>query len=324
MENNRWMAQFLRSQESRRDGAGLPPEAIPFGPPLEQRTNLHRPAYWHTDLSGYPNARFNLCYTEKAPHSSQRVHLLYPEGFSPAADAPLPLLIFVHGGGFRGGNTENDGRSALYTAEGALHALRFGYAVALLDYRMLPEFEIMDAVYDVKAAIRYLRANAEALGLDAEHVALMGESAGGYLVDIAGVTGDNPAFEDVNMGHPGISTKVSAVVSWYSLCEIDDEHERLFFHERHDSLTRAAMQFFLNPIHHVDAATPPFLLQHGTRDSEVDTSNSIRLYNRLCSITGDEEHALDLVEGADHAVRWFITPENGERIARWLEPFMKP
>ena len=323
MEKPSWMEQFLRSQETRRDGSGLPPEAIPFGPPPAQHTNLHRPAYWRTDLSGHPNARFNLCYTEKAPHPSQRLHLIYPEDFSLETDAPLPVVIFVHGGGFCGGNTEDDGRSVLYTAEGAIHVLRFGYALALVDYRMLPEFEIMDAIHDVKAVIRYLRANAATLGLDAEHIALFGESAGGYLVDIVGVTGDNPDFEDPGMGHPGISTKVSAVVSWYSLCEIGHRLD-LFFHNRHDAITRAALRFFLNPIHHVDAATPPFLLQHGVCDTEVDPDNSIRLYNRLCAVTGDEENELELIEGADHAVRWFITPENGERIVRWLDLFMKP
>ena len=320
---NGWMEDFLRSQEERRSGAGLPAEAIPFGPPPEKRTDMHRPAYWHTDLSGYPNARFGLCYVEGNPHPAQKLHLLCPEGFSPEADKPLPVLMFVHGGGFRGGNTEDGGRRALYTAEGALHALRFGYAVALVDYRMLPEFGIMDLIHDVKAAIRYLRAHAREFGLDGEHIALLGESAGGYLVNIAGVTGDNPDFEDRLMGNAGISTKVTAVISWYSLCEIDGEALNLPGADVLEPTMRAALRFFLNPINHVDATTPPFLLQHGTADTEVDFHNSVGLYSRLCDMTGDGESCLELVEGAEHAVRWFITRENGERMMRWLDPFMK-
>ena len=319
-----WMEDFILSQETRKDGAGLPPEAIPFGPPLDQRTDLDRPAYWTTDLSGYPNARFDIVYAQKDPVPEQKAHLLYPEGFRPEQDDPLPLLIFVHGGGFQGGNTEN--HRALYTVEASLHALRFGFAVALVDYRMLPQYEIMDCIHDVKAAIRYLRANAASLGLDGNRFALTGESAGGYLVNICGVTGDDPAFRDDEMGWADTSDRVSTVISWYSIFDVTEGMIRRFFFpdaEKRfspEEISGLARLYSVGP--HIGRDTPSFLLQHGTKDTEVNMQQSVRLYEALKAAVGEENCCLELVEGAGHAVRWFITKQNGERMVRWLRERM--
>ena len=319
-----WIERFMESQETRKAGAGVPKEAIPFGPPLDQRTDLHRPAYWVTDISDHPNAVFDIVYTIKAPHPDQKMHLLYPEGFDPAGDAPLPLLIFVHGGGFEGGNSE--GHKVLYTAEASLHALRFGYAVALVDYRLRPRFEIIDCIHDVKAAIRYLRANADQLGLDEKRFALTGESAGGYLVNICGVTGDRPEFEDYEMGNPGVSTRVSTVISWYSLYDVNEDMIRRFFYtdadKRFPPEVISAVAAFYSPATYLDKNTPSFLLQHGTKDSEVDCHNSVHMHEDMVRLVGADKTCLELVEGADHGVRWFITRQNGERMARWLREKM--
>ena len=295
-----WVDAFRISQENRRLGIGIDKSSMPFGPEIDQRTDLNRPTYWMTDISDYPDAIFDIPYVENSTDKAQRLSILYPEN---TEKKDLPLLIYVHGGGFAGGNSSEDGKKLLYTCEAALYALADGYAVAAVDYRCKPQVELIDIVHDVKAAIRYLRSNAEVYGLDGKRFALIGESAGGFLVDICGTTGDIDMFDDASMGCGGISSAVQAVVSWYSIFDVDGYYLK---------------EEELYPGRYIDRNTPPFLIQHGLKDTEVDYHNSIHLYDLLIE-NGITQSHIDLVDGADHAVRWFITEANAKRILRWLD-----
>lgn len=118
-------------------------------------------------------------------------------------------MILVHGGSFSGGDKSTEARLARAV-------LGRGWAAATINYRLSGEARFPAAVSDVKAAIRWLRANAASFGLDGERIALWGESAGGYLAAMAGVTGSQTTrFDDPSLGNSSTSSAVAAVIDWY-------------------------------------------------------------------------------------------------------------
>ena len=122
---------------------------------------------------------------------------------------PVPLVIFVHGGAFVGGDKSMEDP---YVAP----ILAAGYAAASLNYRLSGEARFPAGVQDVKAAVRFLRANAPRYGLDPDRFAAWGESAGGNLVAMIGTTGDQATMlDDPSLGNAGVSSAVQAVVDLY-------------------------------------------------------------------------------------------------------------
>ena len=272
-----------------------------------------RPAQWTVSLSGYKNAHMNLAYADASP--AQKLHLILPEDTA----GPAPLIIFVHGGSFSGGNSTGD--AVLYTAAGALQAVERGYAVALVDYRCAPEAYFPEPIYDVKAAIRYLRAHARQYGLDPDRFALWGESAGGLLVDLAGLTGGNPDFEDLSMGNAQATSEVQAVVSWYAITDMTTPANAMYCPNwlGVDQSAAGDKAATASPITHVSADAPPFYLQHGLADNEVSYTDSQRLYTALQAAREDPNTRLELFPGITHAVGKFLTPQNADRIITWLD-----
>ena len=145
----------------------------------------------------------NVLYAETSP--SQVLDLWIPE----TGEAPYPLVIFVHGGAFMMGDKSMD---IAHIAD----VLDAGYAAAGVNYRLSGEALFPAAVQDVKAAVRFLRANADEYGLDPESFAAWGASAGGNLVSMIGTTGDQQTIlDDPSLGNPDVSSAVKAVVAWF-------------------------------------------------------------------------------------------------------------
>jgi len=145
----------------------------------------------------------NVLYAETSP--SQVLDLWIPE----TGEAPYPLVIFVHGGAFMMGDKSMD---IAHIAD----VLDAGYAAAGVNYRLSGEALFPAAVQDVKAAVRFLRANADEYGLDPESFAAWGASAGGNLVSMIGTTGDQQTvLDDPSLGNPDVSSAVKAVVAWF-------------------------------------------------------------------------------------------------------------
>jgi acetyl esterase/lipase len=149
--------------------------------------------------------------------SSDYLHLFVPE-----SDEPLPLFIMVHGGGFFYNDLDSRQAALFYQK-----VRDKGYAVATINYRLGDEANYPAAIEDVKAAVRFLRANAEVYGLDSEHFAIAGESAGGYLACMAAVTSD----DEFNNGQNGdVSGQVQALVDFYGCMEFytfDEQFDKL-------------------------------------------------------------------------------------------------
>jgi acetyl esterase/lipase len=139
--------------------------------------------------------------------ASQTLDLLLPAN----ALFPLPLVVRIHGGGFSSGDKAGE-----ETGTAANAILAKGYALASVNYRLSGQALFPAGVQDVKAAVRWLRAHATQYGLDTDRFASWGESAGGYMAVMLGVTGDQATvFDDDSLGNPGVSSAVAAVVDWY-------------------------------------------------------------------------------------------------------------
>jgi acetyl esterase/lipase len=225
----------------------------------------------------------------------------------PPEGPPPPVVLFVHGGGWRLGSRHSAG-PAYAAPEPFTRLAQAGIAVAAVDHRLSGEATWPAQLHDVKAAVRWLRARADELGVDGERVAAWGESSGGHLAALLGLTGDDPALEG-DVGVTGPSSAVDAVVAWYAPSDVaavatDTGADPLDPASREAQLLGgppperpdAAAQ--ASPLTHVRPGVPPFLLLHGAADRLVPCVQSERLYAALLEAGADVE--LDVYEDADH------------------------
>lgn len=143
----------------------------------------------------------------------------YLDLYLPETEEKLPLFVLVHGGGFVYGDSQTRQVQWMYR-----YFRDHGYACATVNYRLAQEAAYPAAVEDVKAAVRFLRANAQTYGYDADRIAIWGESAGGYLAAMAAITPED-AFDGVRYTGQGavpVSAKVSILVDYYGVMDFGD------------------------------------------------------------------------------------------------------
>lgn len=223
----------------------------------------------------------------------------------PASEGPHPWVVLIHGGGWSAGERGHLRREMEMLAT-------LGFAAASVDYRLLDagrpnRWPVQ--VADVRCAVRYLRRRAGSLGLDPERGAALGFSAGGYLAEMLGTASD---VEGLDHACPDTETSpaVRAVVAYYAPADLRPEASysraadailtRFLGAPRARVPERAALA---SPVVHVDAADPPHLLLHGTRDTVVPLDQSERMRDAL---EAAGVHAqLVVVDGAPHGFRLF-------------------
>lgn len=223
--------------------------------------------------------------------------------YRPAQQAkPLPLVIYIHGGGWANGHTRQSGAFSDFPAVLADLSAR-GYVVASLEYRLSKEAPFPAAIDDVRTAIRYLRANAARFGLDGSHVAVWGGSAGGQLAALAALQcGSAPTGEDKS--NPGQSDCVQAGVGWYGVYDFATMPQAIAGAENAyldcvkpdcpaDRIKAAS------PAAHVDAKDPPMLLIHGTEDKVVPADQSRQLAAALKAARVPV--TLEIIPGVGHS-----------------------
>lgn len=264
---------------------------------------------------------YDLSYCGENSTKYQKLHLVLPQ----TTDEKKPVIIEIHGGVWSSGNSEEDHRVHVADLAG-LHFLEDGYAVALVDYSVKNKENpsaLPNQIYEIKAAIRFIRSIADEYGLDAERIALLGESAGGHLADIVGATNGESAYDLEDYGNMEFSSEVQAVIGQYSLGDLKSEADnmltRLFGEdvtEMDPEVKKERIQF-VSAIYHVDETDPPFYLEHGLSDGTVSYAQSCDLYNALIA-AGNERSELHLYPGMDHGVNWFQSQENSLGYRTWL------
>ncbi len=195
--------------------------------------------------------------------------------YLPKGVAKAPVIVAVHGGGWQNGN-----RSA-YKHWGPFLA-RSGYALFAISYRLGKPGVYPGAVYDVKAAIQFVRAKASELGVDPERIGLWGDSAGGHLVALVALAGDQFTSEYRNDPNAATPANVKAVVGFYGVYDMLAQWKHDQIMRPRDQITEkflgvSPMQnrriyFESSPISYatIDRRGARFLLVHGTHDDIVD------------------------------------------------------
>jgi acetyl esterase/lipase len=237
----------------------------------------------------------------------------------PESGRPVPVVVFLHGGGWQVGSRHAAGPAYRDASPTPFERMaQAGIAVASIDYRLSGEATFPAQLHDAKAAVRWLRARAGEIGIDPERIAAWGESAGGHLAELLGLVTD-PALEG-DVGITGPSSSVAAVVAWYAPSDVGAVATDTGA-DPADPTTREArllgapaptvpdLAARASPISHVHPDAPPFLLLHGEADRFIPFIQSVRLHTALVEAGARAE--LYLYEDADHM--WLGSPEAAEQ-----------
>lgn len=184
----------------------------------------------------------------------------------PSQGGPFPAVVAIHGGGFTSGD-----RSAYGVLLGRLAAR--GYVAATVDYRLAPATQFPTALQDVKAALRFLRANAQKYAIDPNRICAIGEAAGANLALLLALTPGVPEF-DLGGPHSDQSSRVACAVAVNALADLArldpkvPEGAGLPQYLGGDPANAAAEYRLASPISWVTPAAPPILAIHGPRDAD--------------------------------------------------------
>lgn len=224
-----------------------------------------------------------------------QLNMARPEGIG-----PFPAVVCIHGGGFRAGTRQ--GYDALIKK-----LAKSGYVAVTVTYRLAPKYHFPAAVYDVKAAVRWLRANAAKYNIDPYRLGATGGSAGGHLAQFLGVTSDRKQFEG-DGGNPEQSSRVACVVNFYGPSDFTKSYGKsvdaaevlpLFLGGNLEQARRRHIE--ASPLYWVTPNAAPTLCVHGTKDQYVAFEQAEWLVDRLTA-AGVEAELLPMV-GSMHGFK---------------------
>jgi acetyl esterase/lipase len=248
----------------------------------------------------------------------QTMDILRPRETS---DRPRPAVLLVHGGGFRAGAKESYIPLAIKLA-------KHGYIAATANYRLSPRNQFPAAVEDVKAAVRFLRANAEKYQIDPQHIGALGGSAGGHLALMLGLTAGVEEFEGSGPNR-NQSSSVQCVVDYYGPTDFTQSYSKSvdaaevlpkflggdLSHER-------LIHLRASPLNWVTPNAAPVLAIHGTNDTYVAYEQSLWIVDRLIAAGVPAE--LETISGAGHGFRDADAQRADDRAIAWLDKYLKP
>ncbi len=238
----------------------------------------------------------------KAGETELKLDLARPEG-----DGPFPAIVFIHGGGWSQGSRQS------YRGQ-IEEAARRGYVAATISYRLMqfdeskketttaaPNFPAQ--IHDAKAAIRWLRANANKYSVNPDRIGVTGGSAGGHLSLLVGLT-DPAANLEGDSGNPEQSSRVQAVVNVFGPTDMAFCHEKssvawIFRLFMGGTPAEVAEQYrTASPITYVSEDDPPVLTLHGDHDDLVPIEQARRLDEKMKAVGAS--HTLMVFEGQGH------------------------
>lgn len=216
-----------------------------------------------------------------------------------ARDTPRPALVFVHGGGWRGG----DKRGGIWTTY-PIHFAQRGYVCISINYRLSQKAAFPACVEDCKCAVRWLRAHAKKYNVDPDRIGAFGNSAGAHLVSMLGLTSKNPKLAG-DGPYQDYSSAIQAVVPAATPADFTvwgktglGAKGRLLAGDE-SGLEKRARE--ASPVTYASKDAPPFLIVHGTADRTVPVDQGKRLAKAL-EDAGAKQVTLKIFDGAGHGV----------------------
>ncbi|MEE9368606.1 MAG: alpha/beta hydrolase fold domain-containing protein [Pontiella sp.] len=225
-----------------------------------------------------------------------------------------PLIVWIHGGGWRNGDKANV-NPAILRLSGE------GYAVASINYRLKDLSIHPKNIHDCKGAVRWLRAQAETYGYDSARIAVGGSSAGGHLSLLLGMSSGIEELEGTVGGNVDQSSAVKAIVDFYGPSELmimAETQER--FNRAHDF--ESGQLHSASPLVHRTPDDPPVLILHGDKDKTVPVSQSELLDERYQKAGLESE--LHILEAAGHGGMVFSDETRYQLIKAFLDRHLKP
>ncbi len=218
------------------------------------------------------------------------------------AEHPLPVIVWIHGGGWRGGSR---------TICRALPMSGQGYAVVSIDYRLSGQASFPAQLHDCKAAVRWIRAHARQYGFDPNRIGVWGSSAGGHLAALLGTTVEVKELEGTVGDNLEYSSRVQAVCDFFGPTNLTRMREIIVNPERAEHATNVVEQLLGGPLRenmdkakaaspalHVTKNASPFLIVHGDKDATVPLRQSELLTDALRQ--AGVEVTLHVVKGGGH------------------------
>jgi acetyl esterase/lipase len=294
----------------------LPEGEQPGGPmPAQMPETLAKPIYSDVAYASVSEA--------------QKLDLYLPEG-----SGPFPLVIAIHGGGFMMGD-----KASPDAISGTDQLLANGFAVASINYRLSGEALAPAQIQDVKAAVRFLRANADTYNLNPEKIGAWGGSAGGSLAALLGTSCGAAELEGADLGNADRSSCVQAVVDWYGpidFLKMDEQFAGTDCPANHNEASSPESQLIggpiqenpdlanlVNAITYVSPDDPAFFLQHGTADCNVPPAQGQLFHDALVPAIGADKVTLTFIEGAGHGGLEFVDAANMQLIVDFLSKYLK-
>ncbi len=287
-----------------------------------RRTSIMATALTATALmAGRPVRAQNEIVVEKGiEYSNPDNQHLQLDMARPSGSGPYPGVICIHGGGFRAGTRQG--------YDGLIKKLaQNGYVAATVTYRLAPKYRFPAAVYDVKAAVRWLRANSAKYHLDPDRIGATGGSAGGHLAQFLGVTADQKQFEG-HGGNANQSSRVACVVNFYGPSDFTRSYGKsvdaaevlpLFLG---GNLEQAREQHIkASPLYWVTPNAAPTLCVHGTKDNYVAFEQAQWIVDRL-KAAGVEAELLPM-EGSGHGFKGEAAAKADAAMVAFLDAHLK-
>jgi len=259
--------------------------------------------------------------------SAQKLDVYVPEGAG-----PFPAVVLIHGGAFMMGDKGGEASNAK-----ALNAR--GYVAISINYRLSGEARFPAQIYDIKAAVRFARANASTYRINPLKMGSWGASAGGNLSAMLGTTGGVAELEGAELGNASQSSRVLASVDWFGPIDfltMDAQAQALGFTINTNAATSPESKYLgsavpsvpdlvakANPASYISSDDAAFFIQVGSADRNIPYTQSANFHSALVAVKGADLASYELLAGAGHGTSEFSTTANLDKVISFFDKHLK-